>query len=101
VLKKLTAAGFLAATTTGVLLSSGPANADLLAAHRAEVPATHPADGCYYNQPVYYQPAWCATTPPVTVAPPITVYPGYPGYHYGWGRWHHRNYWPGRVYFRR
>lgn len=92
-LKKLTAAGFLAATATGVMLSAGPANADLLSAHRAAAPATYPV-GCY--QPGYvYQPAWCTTTPS------ITVYPGYPTYGYGWNRWHHHHYWPGRVYFRR
>jgi hypothetical protein len=97
VLKKLTAAGILAATATGVMLTAGPANADLLAAHRAAAPAIYPAD-CYqpgYYQPAYYQPAWCANTPPITVYP---GYPAYPGY-YGWDRWHHH--WPGRVYFRR
>lgn len=98
-LKKLTAAGILAATATGVMLASGPANADLLSARQAAVPATtvtaatYPVE-CYqpgYYQPGY-QPAWCAN------APSIAVYPGYPAY--GWNRWHH-HYWPGRVYFRR
>lgn len=95
-LKKLTAAGILAATATGVVLLGGPANADLLAAHRTAVPA-NPIAGCYYGQ-VYYQPAWCTNAPPITVYP---NYPTYPGYHYGWDRWHNRNYGPGQVYFRR
>jgi hypothetical protein len=96
VLKKLTAAGILAAAASGVVLFSGAANADLLAGHRTVAPATGSIVGCYAGQ-VYYQPAWCTNAPPVGVYP---GYQGYPGYHLGWDRWHHRN-WPGRVYFRR
>lgn len=100
-LKKLTAAGVLAATATGVMLAGGPAYADLLSARKAAAPATYPVD-CYqspYYQSPYYQPAWCANTPSITVYPGYPAYPAYPGY-YGWNRWHH-HYWPGRVYFRR
>lgn len=102
-LKKLTAAGILAATATGVVLLGGPANADLLAVHRTAVPATDPINGCYYGQ-VYYQPAWCTQgAPTVTVYPGVPAYPGYPAYpgHPGYYGWHHRHYWPGRAYFRR
>jgi hypothetical protein len=100
VLRKLTATGILAATATGVVLLGGPANADLLAAHRTAVPATNPIDGCYYGQ-VYYQPAWCTpSAPTVTVYPGVPNYPAYPAYP-GYYGWHHRHYWPGRVYFRR
>lgn len=93
-LKKLTAAGILAAAASGAMLLGGPADADLLSAHKAP---TNPVNGCYYGQPVYYQPAWC------TNAPSIAVYPDYPGYsaYPGWNRWHHHHNWPGRVYFRR
>lgn len=98
-LKKLTAAGILAATATGVMLAAGPANADLLSAHRAAAPATYPPD-CY--QPAIYQPAWCANAPSITVYPGVPGYTGVPVYPgYGWNRWHHHHYWPGRVYFRR
>jgi len=109
VLKKLTAAGILAAAASGVVLFSGAANADLLAGHRTVAPATNPVNGCYYGQAVYYQPAWCTNAPSIGVYPSYPSYPGYaghpgyagyPGYHSGWDRWHHRN-WPGRVYFRR
>lgn len=96
-LKKLTAAGILAATATGVVLAAGPANADLLSAHRAVAPAGYPVN-CY--QPgLVYQPAWCSTTPSISVYP---AYPGYPVTYpgYGWHHWHH-HYWPGRIYFRR
>jgi hypothetical protein len=93
VLKKLTAAGILAATATGVMLTAVPANADLLSARPAAAPATYPV-GCY--QPgLVYQPAWCTTTPSITVYPGVPAYPTY-----GWRHWHH-HYWPGQVYFRR
>jgi hypothetical protein len=86
VLKKLTATGIFAGAATAVILAGGPAHADRLAAS-----PSYPA-ACYYTAPGYVPPAWCNTTlvpPPVTVYPPTTYYPGYPGgYGYGWNRWH-------------
>lgn len=56
-LKKLTAAGIVAAAATGVMLLGGTANADRVSTGRAIV-----ADGCYY-QAGYTQPAWCRDDP--------------------------------------
>jgi hypothetical protein len=95
VLKKLTATGILAAATAGVMLSGGPAEADLLSAHPATASAAYPVDPCLTLVPGVYRPSWCTTyTPPVTYYPPTTYYPGYnsgynPGYNPGWNRWHH------------
>jgi hypothetical protein len=85
VIKKLTATGILAAATAGVMLSGGPAEADLLSAHQATASVTYPIDPCYNIVPGAYTPSWCNTyTTPVTYVPPVQYYPGY-----GWNRWHH------------
>jgi hypothetical protein len=89
VLKKLTATGILAAATAGVMLSGGPAEADLLSAHQATASAAYPVDPCYNIVPGVYTPSWCNNTytPPVTYYPPTTYVPGYN--YGGWNRWHH------------
>jgi hypothetical protein len=84
VLKKLTATGILAGAATGVVLLGGPANADRLAASPsavADVPAA-----CSYTTPGYVPPAWCTNYAQNPYYPPTTYYPGY---NYGWNRWHH------------
>jgi hypothetical protein len=99
VLKKLIATGIGVAAATGVMLLSGPANADRLSANQTIVPATHMIDGCF-ALPVLNRPAWCnAIYPPTTYYPSTTYYPPttyYPGYNYGWNRWHNR--YPGHFH---
>lgn len=102
-LKKLTATGILAAATAGVMLSGGPAEADLLSAQPATASTAYPVDPCYNIVPGVYTPSWCTNyTPPTTVYPPTTYYPGYnPGYNYGWNRWHHGGWNRGPYHFHR
>jgi hypothetical protein len=91
VLKKLTATGILALAAAGVMLSGGPAQAEVTSAHHASVADVYPVNGCYNLVPGVYQPSWCNTyAPPVTYYPPATYPPAtyYPGYNYGWNRWH-------------
>jgi hypothetical protein len=97
VLKKLTATGVLAAAATGVVLLGGPASADRLSGGPATIPAAYTIGACYNNTPGYYRPSWCGVYPPATTYYPSTYYAPtyyrpYPGYHYGWGRWHHNPY---------
>ena len=92
-LKKITATGILAAAATGVVLLGGPAGANRLSAGPTSTPAAYTINGCYYNTPGYYRPSWCGVYPPATTYYPPTYYrPYYPGYHYGWDRWHHNPY---------
>jgi hypothetical protein len=102
VLKKLTATGILAAATAGVMLSGGPAEADLLSAHQAATSAAYPVDPCYNVVPGVYTPSWCTNYTPITT--PIAYYPRatyYPGYNYGWNRWHHGGWNRGPYHFHR
>jgi hypothetical protein len=89
VLKKLTATGILAGAATGIVLLGGPAHADRLAASPSAVSDVPAA--CYYTAPGYVPPTWCANYLPNPYYPPTTYYAPvtYPGYGYGWNRWHH------------